>query len=190
MDPHQATSLSLLDRLRGREETAWQRLVLLYGPLVRHWCQRGGAAGQDADDVAQEVFAALAGGLAGFQRVRDGSFRSWVRGITRHKLLDHYRRRTRQPEAAGGSDALQRVHELPDPAADDPEEVGQLYRRALDLIGGEFEERTWDAFWRSAVEGQDTAAVAAALGMTPVAVRIAKSRVLTRLRAEAGELID
>jgi RNA polymerase sigma-70 factor (ECF subfamily) len=54
---------------------------------------------------------------------------------------------------------------------------------------GEFEERTWQAFWRAAVEEQDKAAVAAAPGMAPVAVRIAKSRVLARLREEAGELI-
>jgi RNA polymerase sigma-70 factor (ECF subfamily) len=65
-----------------------------------------------------------------------------------------------------------------------------LYRRALDLIRGEFEERTWQAFWLTAVEGWDTSAVAAELEMSPVAVRIAKSRVLARLRAEADHLID
>ena len=64
-----------------------------------------------------------------------------------------------------------------------------LYRRALELIRDEFEERTWQAFWLSAVEGREAPA-AAELGMSPVAARIAKSRVLARLRAEAEELID
>lgn len=114
-----------------------------------------------------------------------------MRGITRHKLLDLYRRPGRQPAAAGGTDALRCVHDLPAPALpDDADETGQLYRRALDLIRGEFEERTWEAFWRAGVEEQDTAAVGASLGMTPTAVRIAKSRVLARLRQEAGDLIE
>src|SRR5437868_592372 len=50
------TSLSLLQRARQKEPDAWQRLVILYEPLVRHWCRRGGVAAQDIADVTQEVF--------------------------------------------------------------------------------------------------------------------------------------
>jgi RNA polymerase sigma-70 factor, ECF subfamily len=193
MSHENVTSLSLLQRVRVREALAWERLLRLYRPLVLHWCLRGGARTEDADDVAQEVFLAVAAGVEQFQRQREGGFRSWIRGITRHKLLDFYRQRGRHPEAAsGGTDAYQALHELPDPehdSADDLEETGGLYRRALDLVRSEFEERTWLAFWQAGVEGQDTAVVAAALGMTPVAVRVAKSRVLARLREEAGDLI-
>ncbi|MFO0878362.1 MAG: sigma-70 family RNA polymerase sigma factor [Gemmataceae bacterium] len=187
-----ATSLSLLARLGGRDSVAWERLVTLYRPLVLSWCLRSGLGTTDADDVAQEVFVAVATGLASFKRQREGSFRAWVRGITRHKLLDHARRVQREGQAAGGTEANERLHGLPDPqnADQDALETSLLYRRALDLIRGEFEEKTWEAFWRSAVEEQDTAAVAAALGMSSTAVRIAKSRVLARLREEAGELLD
>jgi RNA polymerase sigma-70 factor, ECF subfamily len=141
--------------------------------------------------VAQEVFLAASNGLADFERERAGSFRAWLRGITRHKLLDLYRRRDRQPAAAsGGTEAMQRIYDLPDPSpAEESQEVGGLYRRALELVRPEFETWTWDAFWRSAVEQRDTGAIAAELKMTAVAVRIAKSRVLSRLREEAGELI-
>ena len=61
--------------------------------------------------------------------------------------------------------------------------------RTIPLIRSEFEEQTWRAFWLSAVEGRDSPSVAAELGMSPVAVRIAKSRVLARLREEADGLI-
>jgi RNA polymerase sigma-70 factor (ECF subfamily) len=194
MAQDQVTSLSLLERARAQDATAWQKLATLYRPLVYYWCQRGGAGPEDAHDVVQEVLLAVAGGLQQFQREGTGSFRAWVRGITRHKLLDHHRRQQRQPAAAaGGTDALLRVQELPDPASgseDESAEVGGLYRRALDLIRSEFEERTWLAFWNTAVENRDTATVAAELGMSAVAVRIAKSRVLGRLREEAAGLID
>ena len=56
------------------------------------------------------------------------------------------------------------------------------------MIRGEFEPRTWEAFWQTAVEGRAAADVAAELGMTPGAVRVAKSRVLHRLRTDLGDL--
>ena len=59
--------------------------------------------------------------------------------------------------------------------------------RALELIRAEFEERTWQAFWRSAVEQQSTAEIAADLRLSPASVRQAKSRVLRRLRAILGD---
>jgi RNA polymerase sigma-70 factor (ECF subfamily) len=41
-----------------------------------------------------------------------------------------------------------------------------------------------------ALQGESAPVVAAELGMTPNAVFIAKSRILSRLRAEAAGLID
>jgi RNA polymerase sigma-70 factor (ECF subfamily) len=191
MSDEALTSLSLLQRAKVHDQLAWAKLVALYQPLVLHWCRRGGAQAAEGQDVAQEVFLAASNGLAEFERERAGSFRAWLRGITRHKLLDLYRRRERQPAvASGGTEAMQRIYDLPDPRAEEEsQEVGGLYRRALELVRPEFETRTWDAFWRSAVEQHDTHAIAAELKMSPVAVRIAKSRVLSRLREEAGELI-
>jgi RNA polymerase sigma-70 factor (ECF subfamily) len=192
MSQPNVTSLSLLGRVRLRDEPSWTRLLALYGPLVEYWCRRGGVEA-DAGDLAQEVFLAVSKDLEQFEHRGPGSFRGWLRGITRHKLLDYYRKAQRQAPAEGGSTALYRLQEIPDPqpgSSEDADEVSGLYRRALELIRSEFEERTWQAFWLSAVEGRDTAAVAAELGMSPVAVRIAKSRVLARLRAEADQLID
>jgi RNA polymerase sigma-70 factor (ECF subfamily) len=188
-----STSLTLLERIRDRDEEAWKRLMLLYAPLVERWCAHWGVRGQDADDVRQDVFQAVAANLDGFRRERSGdTFRGWLRVITRNKLIDHSRRRERQPEAQGGTDAQRQMgqlaeQDLPDDSADD---LGDLYRRALELVRAEFEERTWEAFWRAAVEGHAPDMIAADLGVTPAAVRKAKSRVLHRLRQEVGDLID
>ena len=62
--------------------------------------------------------------------------------------------------------------------------------RALESIRGEFEERTWLAFWETAVVGRPAGDVASDLSMSPGAVRVAKSRVLRRCREELGDLID
>jgi len=55
-------------------------------------------------------------------------------------------------------------------------------------IGGEFAPRTCQPFWLTAVEGRETKDAAAEVAMTPGAVRVAKSRVLQRLREELGDL--
>jgi RNA polymerase sigma-70 factor (ECF subfamily) len=195
--PDKSTSRSLLDRVRDRDEEAWRRLVHLYGPLVAVWCRHRDVIGQDADDIQQEVFQAVAAGLDSFRRDRPGdTFRGWLRIITRNKLLDHFRRRQKQPLAQGGTEALIHMQQVADPEPpddtdlpdDSEEDLRSLYHRALELVQSEFETRTWEAFWRAAVAGQAPAEIAAALDMTPAAVRKAKSRVLFRLRQEIGDL--
>jgi RNA polymerase sigma-70 factor (ECF subfamily) len=190
-----ATSLTLLGRVQANEPGAWERLIDLYAPLVYHWCQRGGLRDEDAADVFQEVFRAVAEHIAGFRRDRPGdTFRGWLRTITRNKVRDHGRRHAGQPRAAGGTDAQLRLQSVPQSAEpDDPEETGLVIRqlhRTLEAIRGEFEERTWQAFWMVQMEGRDTSAVGAELGMTAAAVRKAKFRVLRRLREELDDLLD
>lgn len=187
------TSRSLLQRARAKESAAWQRLVDLYQPLVRHWCRRGGVAAQDVDDVAQEVFATAFAALDTFRHGTPAdTFRGWLHGVTRHRILEHFRRVRRQITAAGGTDAHGAILNFPDLAAEPDNEdralCSQLYRRALEFIQGEFEARSWQMFWRSVVDSLPTAAVAAELGTSPAAVRQARSRVLRRLREEAAEL--
>jgi RNA polymerase sigma-70 factor (ECF subfamily) len=171
-------------------------MVQLYTPLVAHWCARGGVRGADAEDVVQEVFGAAASCLPRFRREREGdSFRAWLRGITRNMLLTHFRRRERQPQASGGSEAFVQIQEVPDASTgpddeDAPSELEALRLRALELVRGQVEERTWRAFWLTAMEGQSPVDIAASLGLSPTAVRMAKSRVLRRLKEQFGELIQ
>lgn len=189
-----ATSRTLLERVRRNDQEAWYRLLYLYAPLVHYWCQTWGVTGADSDDIRQEVFQSVATGLEGFRHDHPGAtFRGWLRTITHRKFLDHCRKRERQTGAAGGTDfhrqlaAVPAPDELPD--EDPPEEVKQLHHRALELVRGEFEEKTWQAFWRCAVDGRPPADVGTDLEMTPAAVRQAKSRVLRRLKEELGDLL-
>jgi RNA polymerase sigma-70 factor (ECF subfamily) len=189
-----ATSRSLLARVQADEPQAWDRLIGLYAPLVLRWCRGVGLQDQDVADVFQEVFQAVAQHVGGFRKERQGdTFRGWLRRITQNKVRDHFRRLGRDVRGVGGSSAQERLSQLPTPPADEEggksdEAESGLFGRALDLIRGGFEERTWTAFWRTAVEGQSAADVAADLGMSAGAVRVAKSRVLRRLREELGDL--
>ena len=189
-----STHPSLLQRARSRDAIAWERMVALYGPLVLSWCRGLGLRDADAADVFQDVFQAVAVHLSGFHHGRSGgTFRGWLRTITRNKVHDHYRRREREPAGVGGSEARRVFDQLAGALPPDaPEEVtaeAELLHRALAMIREEFEPRTWSAFWQTAVEGRLVADVAADLAMTPGAVRVAKSRVLHRLRTDLGDLL-
>lgn len=189
------TSPSLLVRVQGNEAGAWERLVDLYAPLVYHWCRRAELSPEDTADVFQDVFRAVAEHIGRFRRDRAGdSFRGWLRTITRTKIVDQVRRLQGQPRATGGTDAQIRFQAVPDRLLEaDPSEddvVHQQLRRTLEGIQGEFEERTWQAFWKVQMEGKETGEVGRELGMTGAAVRKAKLRVLRRLRLELGELLE
>jgi RNA polymerase sigma-70 factor (ECF subfamily) len=195
--PSSATSRSLLARVQADERDAWNRLVNLYAPLVLHWCRGVGLQDQDVADIFQDVFQAVVVHVGNFRKEREGdTFRGWLRRITQNKVRDHYRRLGREARGPGGSSAQERLGQVParQPGDEDlaPRDEGDrgLFARALDLIRRDFEERTWAAFWRTAVEGRAARDVAAELSMSPGAVRVAKSRVLHRLREELGDLME
>jgi RNA polymerase sigma-70 factor, ECF subfamily len=192
--PSAGTSLTLLDRLRGREPEAWERLVRLYGPLVLYWGRRAGLGEADAADVLQDVFRSVAGAIGRFRRDDEsGTFRGWLWAIARNKLRDHFRAAARQPAAAGGTDAQDRFRQVPDAEPDstpDSAPSRALLHRALEAVRAGFEDRTWQAFWRTAVDGRPPADVAAELGLGLASVYQARSRVLRRLRDELGGLLD
>ena len=184
-------SSTLLEQIRAQRPDAWQRLVDLYGPVVYRWCRQLGIGRADAADAVQEVFAAVAAAVGRFRReTPEQSFGAWLRTITRSKVCDHFRRRRGLLDAEGGTDAQQRLLNLPE-SADDSRSLSaplatdtRFVHRALDVVRAEFEPRTWDAFWRIAIDGQSPAETAEVMKMSLSAVYQAKSRVLRRLRRE------
>ena len=192
-----STSSKLLERARSRDQDAWRRLVNLYGCLVLYWCGQAGLQQADRSEVFQEVFRAVAKNIERFRSDRRGdTFRGWLRTITRRKIVDYCRQRSRQFLATGRSEAYQRLlslHDVPVESqgeSDSPEESSLLVSRAMRLVRSEFEDRTWLAFLRTASDGLPSSLVAEELGMTPEAVRKAKSRVLRRIREELQEVPD
>jgi RNA polymerase sigma factor (sigma-70 family) len=191
------TPVSLLERLRLRPDAdSWQRLVALYTPLIQDWLRRQGLRHADVEDLTQEILGVLVRELPRFEHDgRPGAFRRWLRTVTVNRLRTFWRGRDRRPAAPGGSDFGQVLNQLEDPASGlsalwEREHDRHVLRRLLELLEPEFEPATWRAFRLLVLEGRPTAEVAAALGASANAVRIAKSRVLSRLRRESAGLVD
>lgn len=190
----QATSRSLLARVRTRDADAWDRLVSLYGPLVLHWCRRRGLDEDDAADTLQDVFHTVARRIDSFRHERPSdTFRGWLRVMTRNKVTDLQRRMARDPSRNTGSNARRGLDGVESPINDDVDDVDErqvmreLYRRALESVRPSVREKTWQAFWRTAIDGCSSRDVADELGLSPSSVRVAKGRVLQRLRDELGD---
>lgn len=192
MNSSASSASTLIQKLKSRDEAAWQRLVDLYQPLLLAWCRHYGVEANHAADVVQEVFSQVARSIGDFEPHPGGSFRGWLWRITRNKLNDWHRKEQDRILAAGGTDAQKRMAEVPEELPENSDvvlrrEADSLMLRGIELVRSEFEDRTWKAFWRSVVEGEPTADIARDMKITTNAVRQAKSRVLRRLRAELGD---
>jgi RNA polymerase sigma-70 factor (ECF subfamily) len=188
------TPISLLERLRLRpDEASWQRLVQLYTPWIRDWLRRQGLADADVDDLAQEVMVVLVRELPRFTHdLRRGAFRRWLRTITLNQLRTFWRERKRQPAPTALETTL--VH-LEDPESDlsrawDRDHNAHVVRRLLELLEADFDPATWQAFRLVVFEGKSSPEAGRIVGLSPVAVRVAKSRILSRFRQEAEGLTD
>jgi RNA polymerase sigma-70 factor (ECF subfamily) len=184
------TSLTLLERLRQRTPPdAWTRFVDLYTPLLLAWARRQGLQEADAADLVQEVFIKLMDELPRYVRGEGQSFRGWLYRVTANQCRD-FRRRV-ATRALPGADGLSGVGaEAPVPDFEEVEYRRALVNRGLELIRGEFNDRTWTAFSQLMVEGRSAAEVARALGITENAVYLARHRVLTRLRREIDGFLE
>jgi RNA polymerase sigma-70 factor (ECF subfamily) len=133
-----------------------------------------------ADDVAQEVFVAV---LSALPRYRDEGkpFAAFVFGIAGHKVADAQRAAYRTPVP---------VEHLPDtPDLADGPEASSLRAADADLarsLLAQLPEQHRELLTLRVAAGLSAEETAAALGMTPGAVRVAQHRALQRLRALAA----
>jgi RNA polymerase sigma-70 factor (ECF subfamily) len=190
------TSFSLLEQIRlGADSAAWSRLVDLYTPLIHTWLHRYGVPAHDSDDLTQEVLSAVVRDLPVFSHdLRRGALRRWLRTITVNRLRNYWRGRDHRPVVVGGSAFDEALAQLEDPESRlsllwDEEHDRHVLNQLMELIRPEFEPATWNAFQRLVVDGRPSADVAAELNLSVNAVRIAKSRVVRRLRQEMETLI-
>ena len=191
------TRPSLLVRLRDAgDELAWSQFVDLYAPLVYGFARKHGLQDADAADVTQDVLRSIS--VAAKKLDYDpqrGSFRGWLFTVVRNRLRDFWDAQGRQFLGSGGTDAVNRLQDVPAPEEDpeimwEQEYERQLFSWAAAQVRPAFQETTWQAFWQTAVEGKSGKLVAKELGMTVAAVYLAKGRVIARLKEQVRQIHD
>jgi RNA polymerase sigma-70 factor (ECF subfamily) len=182
------TRPSLLIRIRDvQDHLAWADFIEVYAPLIHAYARTRGLQDADAADVTQEVLHSVATHAKRFEYDSSrGSFRGWLFRVTLNKIRDLVGRR--KAYAVGSGDTG--VQELLSNAAasqSDEETWNQHHAWRLFLWAAEksrvdFRDKTWQAFWRTAVEQQSVEQVARDLAMSAGAVHVARCRVVARVK--------
>ncbi len=186
------TRASLLLRLRDpQDEEAWRQFVDLYAPLVYGYARKQGLQDADAADLTQQVLGAVVGAVGRLDYdPKRGAFRNWLFTIARHKLANWNAACGNKMRGSGDTRTQQFLERCPD--RDDAEAVWEiewqrsLFAWACEEVRRQVAEKTWQAFWLTAMEDQPGKQVASKLGLSVGAVYLARKRVLARLR----ELIE
>ena len=182
------TRASLLVRLRDpQDEAAWRQFVDLYAPLVYAYARKQGLQDADAADLSQEVLRAVAGGVGRLEYdPQRGAFRNWLFTVVRRKLANWRAAQANRTRGSGDSGTHRLLEQLPAPEATEAEWEAEWERRlfawACEQVRRDVTASTWQAFWRTAVDGQPGKQVAGDLGLSVAAVYLARSRVLARLQ--------
>lgn len=190
------TRASLLMRLRdGSNQEAWHEFLELYGPLVYGFVRNRGLQDADAADVLQEVLRSVNGAVGRLDYDKQkGGFRAWLFTITRNKLTNFVVGRQAHHQGSGDTAQHEQLAAAPDRSDAWEQEWEREFRRqlaarAMQTIKAEFESRTWQAFWQTAVDGRSAAEVSREIGLSAGAIYVAKSRVLARLKSEVERLL-
>ncbi|HEY7310300.1 MAG TPA: sigma-70 family RNA polymerase sigma factor [Gemmataceae bacterium] len=191
-----STRPSLLVRLRdSQDHEAWTQFVNVYGPLIYGFARRQGVQDADAADLMQESLRVVARAIKQLDYDPErGSFRGWLFTVVRNQLLRFWSRQQRAGRGSGSTSAHERLQELPSPDSSPDALWDEEYDRcrftwAAEQVRGKVQPATWEAFWKTAVEGRNGKEVAAALGMSVAAVYLAKSRVMARLKAQLRQVL-
>lgn len=195
MDTVNTTRPSLLVRIKDlRDEMAWGEFAQLYTPFIYRVARQSGLQAADASLVTQDVLVTVARTIHRFEYNRKtGSFRGWLKVVTRSRLSDFLRAQGREVQGTGDTRIMHLLGEQPDDSQPDiweHEFRRSLFEWAVERIRCNFEDTTWQAFWQTSVSDRKTGDVAEELGMSVGAVYIARSRVLARLRKEIEEVDD
>jgi len=139
------TRRSLLSRLKNRDDQrSWQEFFDTYGRLIYRVAVKAGLTDAEAQDVVQETMIVAARKMPGFKYDPSiGSFKSWLRVITRRRIEKQLKKR--MPVKVGQAFRLSRSGGTPDLLSDETKRTATVERlpdpKGFDL------ETTWDAEW-------------------------------------------
>lgn len=182
---------TVLRRIRedGGEES-WESFVRRYWRVIHGYATGAGLESHFADDLTQSVLIELIGILPTFEvDKRVGNFRSLLRTIVKRRVIDHFRKSSRENGAMHGF-----VEAAALPESDPPDELfervwrDELMRAAIEGVRQRSAAVDFQAFDLIANGGVPGAEVARMLGISKASAYQAKSRVSKAIRDEMDQM--
>lgn len=192
------TRYSLLSRLRNWDDhESWQDFFNTYWRLIYSFALKSGLTSAEAEDVVQETIISVAKNIEKFKRDRNlGSFKGWLRNLTRWRVADHLRRRTNTGDipveiAEDGSFEFN-LAAIPDSSEAESmwesEWRANLMKLALQKVKTAVKEEHYQAFDLYAIKQWPARKVAETLDMTVGQVYLIKYRLEAMVKKEVRRL--
>jgi len=154
------TRVSLLRRIRNlQDRQSWADFVEIYGPFLLRVLRRHGLGRDDALDVVQETFQAVAQNIGEFEYDPARSFRKYLATIAVRKTWRHFRARERRPVSPGGTQHLMAVQQVSGEVVDE-----EWYRRRVEIAvqhcrsrWNDLESRVFEMVYFQGLSDEETA---------------------------------
>ena len=186
------TRYSLLSRLQNWDDhESWKVFFDTYWRLIFSFAMKSGLTAAEAEDVVQETIISVAKNIQKFKRDRRlGSFKGWLRNLTRWRIADQLRKRTpgSAPETQLDDACHVDMSEIPDFAA--AESVWEsewrvnLLKVAMENVKQRVKEEHFQIFDLYALRQWPVNKVAETLGVSVPGVYLAKHRVAAMIKRE------
>jgi RNA polymerase sigma factor (sigma-70 family) len=192
------TRYTLLSRLRNWDDNeSWKDFFDTYWRLIYSVARKSGLTAVESQEVVQETIISVAKHIHKFRRDRElGSFKGWLRNLTRWRIADQLRKRTRlalQPELSDADELT-----LPDFLPDLPEQNSEfrweeewranLLQAAIDRVKQRVPEEQYQIFDLQVLRQWPVSRITSTLGVSAARVYLAKFRVAALIKKEARNL--
>jgi RNA polymerase sigma factor (sigma-70 family) len=186
------TRMSLLSRLKDwDDQESWREFFDTYWRLIHAVARRSGLSEEEAQDVVQDTVVSVAKNIHEFRQQPNGSFKKWLRNLTRWRIIDQVRKRSPAARSEGDPAMLE---DIIDPASDrldelwDREWESNLLGAAVERVKRVVSAEQFQMFDLHACRGWPARKVADALGVSLTHVYVAKHRVAALVRKEVKRL--
>ena len=180
------TRSSLINRLKATiNGESWEVFFNTYWELIYNVARRKGLSEADSQDIVQETILKVHKSLDRFQYNRKrGSFKGWLRTITRSRLVEHYKKKQRQPPTQQPrEDEDDPLANLADPQGLELERIWSeewsrsLIQRSLDFLKQQVSLKQYQIFKCHCIDEWTVKEVCDALNVNAAQVYMAKQRV-------------
>ena len=190
------TRYSLLSRLQDwDDQDSWRDFFETYWRLIYSMAVKSGLSDAEAQDVVQETIFCVARDISKFKRdPAAGTFKGWLRNLTRWRIRDQLRKRKPsapdEPGAATEAFHPPDLEELPDPGNDGLEAMWEaewqtnLIEAAMARIKHRVKEEHFQILELCVLRQWPASKVARTLGINIARVYLAKHRLLALVKNE------
>jgi RNA polymerase sigma-70 factor (ECF subfamily) len=197
----QETRSSLIGKLGDTNAEEWDDFFRLYRGLIYNFARKAGLSDADSQEIVQETVLKFYKNKDKFKYDRNkGSFRGWLRLVTRRCISDHFRKWKPKPrEGSDGNhavDLLADMDELEDPkghqleALWDQEWINHMTDQALEQLKQQVSAQHFQVFHCIRFQDWKPSEVADTLGLKRSNVDQIKGRVERKFAAIVSAMQD